>query len=438
MNAQVLIALRFLTGKGGSRRTLASTVSLISLVGVVLGVMVPIIVLSVMMGFQEEIKSKILGVKGHIVLSASSVEKEIQNYPVVLEKIRKMPGVVSANPYVEIQGMAQFYSGFEPVLIRGVPPDYFEQDSEIDKLLFMTAGRKKLTRRYEMIMGSTLADRKLVGVGERINIVFSDDENLTLNSRPKTVATSVVGTFKTGFQQFDEGIIYVSMSTFNKIFRRQNVVKKIDIKVEDIFNLEPVIVQLVASYGSRYRIYTWQDINFNFFKALALEKSLMHFIVTLILIVAIFNVTSSQLIFIIEKKREIGILKTIGMRPFQIAQIFLLQGLVITSIGAVIGGILGYLVTLDLMIILRSVEFIADLFFYTFYEVFSLVVDLGPYRGVEIFPVGVYYLDYIPTDVSILRTVFFVFMATVLSGIVGFLPAYKASRLKPVDIMRYE
>ncbi len=438
MKAQFLIALRFLAGRKRARQSIASTVSLISLMGVTLGVMVPIVVLSVMMGFQEEIKTKILGVKGHIVISSTYLEKNIKNYKEVMKKIRAIPGVVSANPYIEVQGMAQFFSGFEPVLIRGVPPDYFKNDTELDQLVKIIDGKKTVDRRYQILIGSELAAKRLVDSGERINLLVTDEENLTMSSRPRSVETKIMGTFKTGLQQFDEGIVYVSLSTFEKVFRQKNVVRKIDIKVENIWNLEPVLEVLITLYGDRYRFFTWQDINYNFFKALALERSLMNFIVTLILIVAIFNVTSSQLIFIIEKKKEIGILKTIGMRPLQVAQIFLFQGFVITAMGSIIGGTLGYLISLDVMLVIQGIEYIISIANLIFYSMASWFVDMGTYQGFEIFPKGVYYLDFIPSDVSISRVLFFISMAIVLSAIVGFFPSLKAARLKPVDIMRYE
>lgn len=438
MKAQTLISLKFLTGKGRERKSIGSTVTLISLLGVILGVMVPIVVLSVMMGFQEEIKAKILGVKGHITVTASSISPHIINYPQVVKKIKAMDGVVSVNPYVEVQGMIQFFSGFEPVLIRGIPPSYFEEDEEVDKIFQLVDGEKKLDRRYELIMGYNLASKRLVSVGDRINLLISDQENLTLQTRPRTVETIIKGTFKTGFQEFDNGIIYVSLSTFNKVFRKKNVVKRIDIKVEDIWELDPLIEELTQAYGNEYKFFTWQEINYNFFKALALERSLMYFIVSLILVVAIFNVTSSQLIFIIERKKEIGILKTIGMKPIHIAQIFILQGSIITSIGAVIGGVLGYFISLDVMSVIKVVEFLIDIILHFIYYIKVIFVAAPSYQAFEIFPKGVYYLDYIPSDISFLRTLFFIIMAMLFSFLIGFFPSIKAARLKPLDVMRYE
>jgi lipoprotein-releasing system permease protein len=438
MKAQILLGLRFLFGKNREKKSIASTVSLISFVGVVLGVMVPIVVLSVMMGFQEEIRSKILGVKGHIVLTSSSFNPYIKNYQEIVEKIKSFQGVVSVNPYIELQGMVQFLNGFEPVIIRGVLPNYFTEDKEMNKIFEITMGEKNLDKRYQITIGNELAKKRLVNNGDRVKLLVTEQDNFTLNSRPQTIEARVNGIFKTGFQQFDNGMVYVSLSTFQKLFRKKNIIKRIDIKVENIWNINPIINDLVKEYGDNYRIYTWQDINYNFFKALALERILMYFIVSLILIVAIFNVTSSQLIFIIEKKKEIGILKTIGMKPFHIAQIFLFQGCIISTLGALVGGLLGYLISLDVMAIIRVFEFFINIFFYLFYFIKSIFVGSVYYQSFEIFPKGVYYLDYIPSDISLSRTLFFISMAIFLSALVGFLPSIKAARLKPIDVMRYE
>ncbi len=436
MKVKFLISTRFLKPK--NKKSNFSLMTIISILGISLGVMVPIIVLSVLVGFQEEIKTKILGVKGHLVITKddNTYIKDYQNF--IKDLKEENSEIVSAVPYIEVQGMAQFYNNFEPILVRGVDETSFTDDQEMGELFTIKRGERDLAKTYSTLIGEKLASNYFIKPNDRLKLFVVEKNSLSLNIQPTPITTVVKGTFETGFQDFDIGVIYVSLKTLQKKFRRPNQVKSIDVKIDNVWQIDKLKNKLVEKYGKDYSFYTWQEINFNFFKALTLEKTLMYLIMSLILLVAVFNVTSSQLVMIVERKREIGILKTIGMKASHLVQIFLIQGSIISSLGAFLGGILGYLISLEIKILISAIEYIINFFSGIAFLITSVFFENQEFVPFEFFPKGIYYLNTIPSDVSISRVVFFMSIAIVLSLICSLIASFKAARLKPIENIRYE
>ncbi len=437
MKAQLLIVQRFLRPKGRSS-SLTSLITLLSIIGVALGVMVPIIVLSVMSGFQDEIKTKILSLKGHITMT-TVLGTSMRDYENIIDFMNAQPDVIAAVPYIEVQGLIHFHDRFEPVLIRGIEQSVFTTDTNFSQLLEMTQGTQDLSRKYYIMIGSELAAHNYIAAEDRLTLILADQHTLTIDTRTQTVKGVIKGIFKTGFQDFDRSVVYISLRTLQDILDENGRVNAIDLKLSDVFNTENIVQTLVAQYGDRYQIFTWKELNRNLFKALALEQTVMYLIMLFILLVAIFNVTSAQLILIIERKKEIGILKTIGMTPFNITQIFLMEGLVVTLLGAVTGGILGYLISLDVGLFIGILESIVNFFGKAYFMLGGLIgFTQGNYESFSIFPKGIYYLDAIPSSPNITRVWVFILVALGLSLISGLFPSLKAASMRPVDVMRYE
>ncbi len=413
--------------------------SIVSMLGITLGVMIPVIVLSVLVGFQEEIKSKILGVKGHLIITKGN-DAYIDNYDQFIAKLKEdNPEITSAIPYTEMQGIVQFYNDFEPIILRGISEEAFSEDEEFSQLFNIKRGERNLGNLYYALLGDKLASSYFISPKDRLKLFIVEENSLSLNSvRPIPVTVSVEGTFETGFQDFDIGVIYVSLQTLQKKFKRENQVKSIDVKLDDVWQVERLKRKLVAKYGEDYSFFTWQEVNFNFFKALTLEKAIMYLIMSLILLVAVFNVISSQLIMIIERKKEIGILKTLGMNTKHLLQIFLTQGFIISLLGASLGGILGHLASLNVAVLINALEYVINFFLTISYLVRSIFVENLEFVPFELFPEGIYYLNAIPSDVSLARVGFFMGMAIFLSLLCSFIPSLKAAKLKPLEVMRYE
>ncbi len=436
MNAKLLIALRFLKPRG-RKRTIASLVTLLSIAGVSLGLLVPIVVISVMSGFQNEIKTKILSLKGHVTVASTS-SQNIKNYDEVIKFIQSQPDVVSASPYIEIQGLVRFYNRYQPVIIRAVSSSAFTKDKDLDNLVQIQSGEKDLSQKYFALVGSQLADQNYLGVDDRISILIADQTVFTSSTQTKSISAQIKGVFKTGFQEFDSGFIYLSLSTLQASFNNEDSVRAIDVKMSDVFNINPIRETLIKKYGDRYQIFTWQESNQNLFNALSIEKAVMYLIMSFILLVAIFNVTSAQLILIIERKKEIGVLKTIGMKPWHICQIFLLQGLAVTLSGSIIGATLGYFISLDVGLFISFLEAGINIGIDSLNFMKSLFSQTQPWPAFSLFPKNIYYIDSIPSDPNISRSFLFVIFALCLALVSGLFPALRAASLRPLDVMRYE
>lgn len=431
----IFLALRFLRGRG---RVLSSTVTILSVIGVSLGVMVPIVVLSVMSGFQSEIKTKILGMNGHINIVAptsSGFEKD----PNLVKALEEDKRIITAYPYGETRGVLEVQGIFEPVLIRAYDPKVFEKDQELAKMLKMKSGEKNIERKYHILIGSGLADSHLLGKDDRANLIVFQSKQLDFNApnKTKTLRTQVAGIFKSGFQEYDNSIVITSLKTLQGAFEKQQPYDAVSIKLKDVWESENVKNDMISSFGDRYLIYSWQELNQNFFRALALEKTLMYLIMSFILLVALFNVTSYQLIQVVERKKEIGILKTLGFSSFSIAGIFLSSGLIISALGSVIGASLGVLISLNIETSIAIVENIINAILFVVSLFLSLFGDIAISRF-EIFPSKVYYLEKVPSEVSFLQVALFILLAIFFSFLAGLWPSVKAAKMKPMDIMRYE
>lgn len=435
ITTSIFLALRFLRGRG---RVLSSTVTVLSIVGVSLGVMVPIVVLSVMSGFQAEIKTKILGMNGHINVVAPTAAGFNKN-PNIVETLNQDKRIITAYPYGETRGVLEVRGIFEPVLIRAYDEKVFENDQELAKMLKIKSGEKKIERRYQVMIGTGLADSHLLSKDDRANLILFQSKQLNFNApnKTKTLRTQVTGIFKSGFQEYDNSIVITSLKTLQGAFEDQKDYDAINIKLKDIWESENVKEDLIESFGDRYLIYSWQELNQNFFRALSLEKTLMYLIMSFILLVALFNVTSYQLIQVVERKKEIGILKTLGFSSFSIAGIFLSSGLIISLIGSLIGASLGVLISLNIETSIAIVENIinAFLFIISFFLSFFSEITISRF---EIFPSKIYYLDGVPSDVSFLQVSMFILMAIFFSFLAGLWPSIKAAKMKPMEIMRYE
>ncbi|MFC1503901.1 ABC transporter permease [Spirochaetota bacterium] len=436
MRLEFFIGFRYLLSKS-KRANLVSVISFLSIIGVFLGVLVPIIVISVMSGFQNDIREKILGTSFHVVIS-SSTGLGIADYSALVEDLKRDEQIHSAVPFIETQGLIRHYDNYIPVRIRGVSKDIFTEDAEFDKIFTLETGKKDISKRYYMLLGHEIAKNYLIHEGARIE-VWLVKKTFVPTSRPKTFTGYISGTFKTGYYEYDSGMVYTSLGTLQKVLGYEERTLNIGLKVKDIYAVDKLVDRLNEKYKNRYTIYSWQEANHNLFKALATEKIMMWIIVVLILVVAIFNVMSSQIMLVIEKKKEIGILKTMGMTPLRIMKIFLLEGVIITTIGSCAGAVIGVLFAANIKETLAVIEFIFNLFIrlqYLIVRIFNPAA--GPPDLFYIFPKGIYYLDKIPADIDPMRVLTIVLFAILLSLLAGIIPSGRAAKLRPVEVIRYE
>ena len=405
--------------------------------GIFLGVMVPLIVMSVMSGFQQQIREKILAVDSHLVI-LPSLEKTIFLEEGLMKRLEKIPGVRSVIPMVEAQGLVEFLGEYKPVMIRGISASAFAQDEDFRRIYKVTAGTNDLSRRYFINVGEGFGGQYGVDIKRRLKIIVAKNSS-EMQLKPKVITCMVTGIFKTGFYEYDSGMIYASMQTLQKAFNMQEEVTKISLKLKDEWQTEAVTEAIQEAFPARFAVISWKQLNANLFKALVTEKVIMWLIMLLILVVAVFNVMSGQIILVLDKRREIGILKTMGMPPRRVAMVFLLEGFITTSIGCFFGVMAGLFIATHITESLAFLESIVNGVREGGVFAASLFVDdLSNPKPFAFFPGDVYYLDAIPAHVTGMQVGTIIAVAMVLSLLAGLLPAWRATQLRPMEVFKSE
>lgn len=404
---QLFIALRYLKSKKRHRGISVNT--LISIGGVAVGVMALLVVLSVMSGFHEDLQKKILGVNAHMVIL--NYRGPFSDYKEVIDKFKRNEEIVSAAPFVMGQVMVSYGQRAHGVYLRGIEPESEIKTTEISR--FIKEGRyEDLTKKDKypgIIIGRELAASIGAFKGDIITVLSPIGKIGPLGMIPKVKLFRVVGIFEVGMFEYDSNLVMTDINAAQEFFDMKGNITGIQIKLKDIYKA-PVVRESIQQNLS-FPLYAkdWMQMHRNLFSALKLEKFAMFVILVLIILVASFNIISNLIMNVIEKKREIAILKTMGANDRGILSIFMLQGLLIGIVGTIIGVVGGYL----LCYILNT------------YEIIKL-------------PADVYYLSHLPV-----KTKFTDFLAVSISAIViSFLatiyPAWQAAKLNPVEPLRYE
>jgi lipoprotein-releasing system permease protein len=418
----MMIALRYLRPK----RTFVSIITAICVVGVMLGVAVLIIVLSVMSGFDHDLKEKIFGFKAHLTVSTTS--QRLKNWRKVAEIISETPHVRGVAPYVMNQAFigADLPSGeqqFAAQMVRGIDPKLEGSISVLPKSVKEGEGKFDL-RGNRILLGSVFAHEMGLRPGDRVSIYSPRDLKKMKNARDKDEEDAVVageylvsGIFDVGYFEFNAGFAITSLATAQDLYDLDDDVNGLKVMLDDPALAEVVRAQLGMKLGNGAVITTWMDESSAFLDALAVEKGVMFYLLFFIMIVAAFGITSAQITFVVQKTREIGMLKALGATGRQIMTVFLLQSFVVGVIGVICGYGLGMLA-----IAYRN-EF------------------LGLMRrtlGFELFPQSIYQFKELPAIISPRDVIVICTGSLVICVLAGLFPAWNAGRLKPVEALRHE
>jgi lipoprotein-releasing system permease protein len=422
MAYELLVGLRYLRAKRKS--TFVSIITFISTAGVALGVMALIVVLAVMTGFEEDLKDKILGTNAHVVVLKAG--GEIDDHPAVMAQLRSVPGVVAGTPFVYSQVMLSTGSHVSGVVLRGIDPQSDMGVTNLNRSL--VAG--KLTDLESvggaapggavlpgLVLGCELAKNLSLQVGDSLNVVSPLGNMTPFGMVPKLKRFRVVGLFNTGMYEYDSTLAYVGLAAAQEFMSLGRSVTGIQLRVDNVYHADTIAQAINAQLGGDYFARDWMSMNKNILFALKTEKIVMFIILTLIVLVAAFGIASTLFMVVMEKTKDIAILKSMGATGASIMKIFVLEGLIIGCAGTILG-VLGGLLMANNMGAL--VEFIKKI------------------TGFELFSRDIYYLDHFPSQVVTGDVLIISLTAIAISFVATLYPAWQGSRLPPAEALRYE
>jgi lipoprotein-releasing system permease protein len=413
MPFELLIGLRYTRAK--RRNHFISFISLISMCGIALGVAALIVVLSVMNGFQQELRSRILGVASHVQLTG--VNGELPDWRQVAQRAQQHGDVVAAAPFVSAQGLLSFDQVVRGAGIRGVVPELEDQVADFNR--HMRAGSLSALRpgEYGIILGAELAQALQVFVGDKVTLIAPQGLVTPAAVLPRLKQFHVVGIFEVGMFEYDSGLALIHLEDAQKLYRLDDRVSGVRLKIRDLFQAPRVARELLNVVNVDVFVSDWTRSHANFFRAVAIEKTMMFIILSLIVAVAAFNIVSTLVMAVTDKEADIAILRTLGAAPGSIMTVFIIQGALIGVVGLGLGVIGGLLLANNLD---------------------TAVPALERLLGMQLWNKEIYYITELPSEVLWSDVASIVGLSFVLTLVATIYPSWRAARINPAEALRYE
>lgn len=407
MGFETFIASRFL--KIRNQRKLVPLITILATLGVTVGVMVLIVVIAVMTGFQSELRKRILNIDSHIMVMRFN--DWIRDYDGAVRRINQIPGVESASPFVYAHGMVRSADGVSGVVLRGVDPDHTGVRVNLsghNRLADVLTNSDAEFTEAGVVLGSVLADKLKVNVGSTVLLVVADARQTSFRLLPRSVRLKVVGLFETGMHQYDGSLGFVRFERLQKIIGVSDLATGLEVRVRRPDDVVEISRAIISALGDSYWATHWIRMHQNLFSMLGMQKLMMYVILTLIILVAAFNIASALIMMVKEKVKDISILKVMGASDRNIRNIFLKKGMAIGMVGIGLGGCAGLF----------------------------LCWVVAQYPIIEL-PGDVYFLTTLPVNIT-LADLAVIGIGTLLICICASIyPAMKAAKLRPVDGVRY-
>ncbi|PWQ95965.1 lipoprotein-releasing ABC transporter permease subunit [Leucothrix arctica] len=397
-------------------KSFVSFISLASMIGIALGVMVLITVLSVMNGFEQAMRDRILGVLSHVTVSET--DAMVENWPERRKQLLKMDNVIGSSPFVEKQLMVNEGTRVQGAIVEGILPEFEKETGNVSHKMLEGKGSfdDLVAGEDNIILGVTLAESLGVDVGESVTLL-TPTSGQDLGELPILKQFHVVGIFRVDLQQYDEGTVFIHMADAQSLFEMGDQVTGLRLRIDDLYKAREVAQKVADVSGSDFWVSDWTRQNENFFKAIQLQKTMMFFLLGLIIAVAAFNLVSTLVMVVTDKGSDIAILRTLGMKPRNVMKVFMVQGTLIGVIGTILGVVFGVLLAVNVDVI---VPFLESLF------------------NVNFISADVYGISTLESRVEVSDIVLIAVSALVLSMLATLYPSWKASKVQPAEALRYE
>lgn len=405
------IGLRYTGAK--RRNHFISFISAISMAGLTLGVAVLILVLSVMNGFDRELRERILGMVPHAALYSDG---GLENWQALAEQVGNKPGIAGVAPFVSIQGMMSYKGRVQGVMVNGVLPEWEEQVSILPN--FITSGDFYSLKagEYHIILGDLLARKLGVVLGDKITLIMPEASLTPAGLMPRLKRFTVSGVFSVG-AELDASFAYIHMTDAAKLARLGDKAQGLRLKTDDLFKAPKIAWDLMFELDENVRSSNWTRTHGNLFQAIKMEKTMIGLLLLIIVAVAAFNIVSTLVMVVTDKQGDIAILRTLGMSPGAIMQVFMVQGFVIGIVGILVGTMLGVLMALTVTDFIAWVEKILD---------------------VQFLNANVYFISYLPSQLLMSDVLMVTFSGLLMSFLATLYPAYRASKVQPAEALRYD
>ncbi len=410
---EIFIGLRYTRAR--RRHRIVSFISLISIIGIALGIAALITILSVMNGFGNEVRSRILSFLSHVTISEPS--GNLNDWEDLGERVKNVAHIQAYAPYVSGQALVARGKGVSGVMVRGVLPEREKQVSDVVTKVTQGSFDALKANEFGVIVGSAIAWKLDLKVGSPVSLVVPQAQATPTGLLPRFKRFTVVGVFNADMYQYDSGLVFIHIDDAAKLYQLSDAVSGLRLKLDNVELAPNVAIDVEKAVGTDYQVRDWTREQNAWFRALAMEKTMMFIILSLIVAVAMFNVVSTLIVVVNEKRSDIAILRTLGAKPSSILSVFMVQGSIIGVVGTLIGTIAGILLALNVSGLVHVLEMILHTKF------------LSP---------EIYFISELPSDLQWRDVAAISGVSLVLSLLSTLYPAWRASQMKPAEALRYE